>query len=130
MPWSFDSELDLVTVMSRYVMQVLRDNGVTVPIEVVGLGADHILESRPVPVEFLRPGSFHFLHVSSCFPRKGADVLVRAFCEEFRHTDDACLIVKTFPNPHNRIEELVREADRRYRRHAPIRILSDSSAER
>jgi glycosyltransferase involved in cell wall biosynthesis len=122
----FESELDLVTVMSRYVMQVLRDNGVTVPIEVVGLGADHILESLPVPVEFLQPGSFQFLHVSSCFPRKGADVLVRAFCEEFRHTDDACLIVKTFPNPHNRIEELVREADRRYRRHAPIRILSDS----
>ena len=122
----FDSGLDLVTVMSRYVMQVLRDNGVTIPIEVAGLGADHILGSPPVPVEFPRSGVFNFLHVSSCFPRKGADVLVRAFCEEFRQTDDACLIVKTFPNPHNTIEELVREADRRYRGHAPIRIITDS----
>jgi len=122
----FESGLDLVTVMSRYVMQVLRDNGVTVPIEVVGLGADHILDSPPVPVEFLRPGSFHFVHVSSCFPRKGADVLVRAFCEEFRQTDDVCLIIKTFPNPHNTVEELVREADRRYRGHAPIRIVGES----
>ena len=122
----FESGLDLVTVMSRYVMQVLRDNGVTVPIEVVGLGADHILASPPVPVGFLQTGAFHFVHVSSCFPRKGADVLVRAFCEEFRQDDNVCLIVKTFPNPHNTVEELVREAGRRYRGHAPIRIVTES----
>jgi glycosyltransferase involved in cell wall biosynthesis len=129
-PWSyatsFNSELDLVTVMSRYVMQVLRDNGVTVPTEVVGLGADHILESSPAPVGFLQPGSFHFVHVSSCFPRKGADILVRAFCEEFRHTDDVCLVIKTFPNPHNTVEELVREAGQQHRGHAPIRIVTES----
>jgi glycosyltransferase involved in cell wall biosynthesis len=122
----FESGLDLVTVMSRYVMQVLRDNGVTLRIEVVGLGADHILDAPPVPVEFPLPGSFHFVHVSSCFPRKGADVLVRAFCEEFRQSDDVCLIIKTFSNPHNTVEELVREAGRRYRRHAPIRTVTES----
>jgi len=122
----FESGLDLVTVMSRYVMRVLRDNGVTVPIDVVGLGADHLLDSPPVPVEFLQPGLFHFVHVSSCFPRKGADVLVRAFCEEFRQADDVCLIIKTFPNPHNTVEELVREAGRRYRGHAPIRTVTES----
>ena len=121
----FESGLDLVTVTSRYVMQVLRNNGVTIPIEVIGEGADHILGSPPVPVE-LPSGVFNFLHVSSCFPRKGADVLVRAFCEEFGQTDGVCLIIKTFPNPHNTIEELVREADRRYRGHAPIRIIMDS----
>jgi glycosyltransferase involved in cell wall biosynthesis len=122
----FEGGLDLVTVMSRYVMQVLRENGVTVPIEVVGLGADHILDSPPVPVGFLQPGLFHFVHVSSCFPRKGADVLVRAFCEEFRQSDNVCLIVKTFPNPHNTVEELVRDAGQRHRGHAPIRIVTES----
>jgi glycosyltransferase involved in cell wall biosynthesis len=122
----FESGLDLVTVMSRYVMQVLRDNGVTVRIEVVGLGADHILDTPPVPIEFPQRGSFHFVHVSSCFPRKGADVLVRAFCEEFRQSDDVCLIVKTFPNPHNTVEELVRQASHRFRGHAPIRIVTES----
>ncbi|HLY17763.1 MAG TPA: glycosyltransferase [Bryobacteraceae bacterium] len=124
----FDSGLDLVTVMSRYVMQVLRDNGVTVPIEVVGLGADHILGSSPVPIDGLQTGAFNFLHVSSCFPRKGADVLVRAFCEEFRRSEDVQLIIKTFANPHNKIEELVAEADRRYRGHPPIQVIWDSLA--
>ena len=123
---AFNAGLDLVTVMSEYVKQVLTENGVTVPVEVVGLGADHILRSPAVPVRFLQPGIFHFVHVSSCFPRKGADVLVRAFCEEFRQTEDVCLIIKTFPNPHNKIEELVGAAERRYPGHAPIRIISDS----
>lgn len=122
----FESGLDLVTVMSRYVRQVLRDNRVTVPIEVVGLGADHILNSPAASVGFLRPGLFHFVHVSSCFPRKGVDVLVRAFCEEFRQADDVCLIVKTFPNPHNTVETLVREAGRQYPGHAPIRVVTES----
>ena len=36
------------------------------------------------------------------------------------------LIIKTFPNPHNKIEDLVREADRRYAGHAPIRVVMDS----
>ena len=54
---AFNSELDLVTVMSRYVQQVLRDNGVTVPVEVVGLGADHILGSPAVPVRVSDIGS-------------------------------------------------------------------------
>jgi hypothetical protein len=54
----FESGLDLVTVMSRYVMQVLRDNGVTVPIEVVGLGADHILHRLRFRSSFCSPERF------------------------------------------------------------------------
>ena len=77
-------------------------------------------------MEFLRSGLFHFVHVSSCFPRKGVDVLVRAFCEEFRKADDVCLIIKTFPNPHNLVEELVREAGQRSPGHASVRIVTES----
>jgi hypothetical protein len=44
-----------------------------------------------------------FLHVSSCFPRKGADVLVRAFASGFSARDPIELVIKTFPNPHNMI---------------------------
>ena len=45
--------------------------------------------------------SFRFLHISSCFPRKGIQVLLEAYGEAFTINDDVSLIIKTFRNPHN-----------------------------
>ena len=120
----FNHGLDLVTVMSAYVRDVLIRNGVTVPVEVVGLGGDHILSGPAKPTG--RPGrdSFEFLHVSSCFPRKAPEVLVGAFCQEFTRRDDVCLTIKTFPNPHNEIERIVAEFGERYPDHAPMEIVT------
>src|SRR5579884_3879370 len=122
----FNRDLHVITVVSGYVKDVLQQNGVTVPIEVVGNGADHILECEPQPVKCFKRGSFHFTHISSCFPRKGADVLVNAFCREFRRTEDVRLIIKTFANPHNEIERIVAEAFARRPDHAPVAIVCDS----
>ena len=122
----FNGGLDLITVMSQYVKDVLGRNGVRVPIEVVGLGADHVLSTSSVPLEWSRGESFDFLHVSSCFPRKAADVLVQAFCEEFTAGDDVRLIIKTFSNPHNEIDKIVRQIGQEYPRHAPIKVIFDS----
>ncbi len=121
----FNHGLGLITVMSRYVRDVLRANGVTIPIEVCGLGADHILRADPQPVSFWQPGAFTFLHVSSGFPRKGVDVLVEAFCAEFGRDDDVRLIIKTFANPHNRIDEILREAFTRHPRHALVDVVEE-----
>lgn len=121
----FNRELNLITVMSDYVQDVLRHNGVSVPIRVVGLGADHILQHEPTPVRGMVDG-FSFLHVSSCFPRKGVDVLIRAFCEEFHSSDPVQLIIKTFENPHNNVKALIREADAKWPEHAPIQLLLES----
>jgi len=118
----FNRDLDLITVMSAYVRQVLLDNGVTVPIQVAGLGADHILECPPQPAAEIGPG-FVFLHVSSCFPRKAPEILVQAFCQEFTRRDDARLVIATFENPHNRIREIVQEVCSVWPAHAPIQIL-------
>jgi glycosyltransferase involved in cell wall biosynthesis len=120
----FNCGLDLVTVTSGYVREVLTKNGVTVPIEVVGNGADHILSTAPQPVDLAWGNTFNFLHISSCFPRKAADVLVRAFCEEFKGSEDVRLIIKTFPNPHNDIETILREMDGEYPGHAAIELIS------
>ena len=49
---------------------------------------------------------------------------MRAFCEEFKAGEDVRLIIKTFPNPHNEIEKIVREIDGEYPRHAPIEVIS------
>jgi len=118
----FNRGLDLVTVMSGYVRDVLQNSGVRAPIAVVGLGADHILERAPRRAG-LDTSGFVFLNVSSCFPRKAPEVLIRAFCEEFTRRDDVRLIVKTFENPHNRIREIVDEADSRWPSHAPIEVV-------
>ena len=102
----FNDGLDLVTTASEFVRSVLRENGVRVPLEVVGVGADHILSVAPKPIHAIRPETFNFLHVSSCFPRKAPEILVRAFCAEFTRRDDVRLIIKSFPNPHNEIERI------------------------
>ena len=123
---AFNRDLDVITVMSSYVQNVLQDNGVRTPIEVIGIGADHILEHEPQTVGCFSKDSFHFLHISSCFPRKGADVLVNSFCREFQRRDDVRLIIKTFANPHNEIEQIVANAFARYPGHAPIDVIWDS----
>lgn len=98
----FNHTLDLITVVSRQTARFLRDAGVATPLAVVGNGVDHLLD---VPVEApprpLPEARFRFLHVSSCFPRKGADVLLKAYGQAFDAGDDVALVIKTFPNPHN-----------------------------
>ena len=100
---SFNENLNGITVMSEYVKKVLINNGVRVPIAVVGLGAEHILDVTPKPMRLSTSKRFKFLHISSCFPRKGVDVLLEAYSEAFSIEDDVTLIIKTFPNPHNDI---------------------------
>ena len=99
----FNHYLDLITVLSHSVAKILRDAGVCVPIAVTGAGVDHLLQVVPqTPAELqgtLR--GFGFLHISSCFPRKGIDTLLWVYGQLFRSRDDVSLIIKTFPNPHN-----------------------------
>ena len=97
---AFNRRLDLITVVSPWVKKILRDNGVQRPIAVVGNGVDH-LGALPEATGSLPGKAFRFLHISSCFPRKGLDVLLAAYGRAFTVRDDVSLIIKTFPNPHN-----------------------------
>ena len=96
----FNTGLDLITVTSAYVGKVLRDNGVRTPIVVAGNGASHVVLDTP-PVRG-GAGRFRFLHVSSGFPRKGIDALLDAWGAAFTGADAVELVIKTFPNEHNR----------------------------
>lgn len=98
----FNRKLDLVTVLSPLVEKILRDSGVCLPIAVVGGGVDQLegLPERPLKRSLGSKG-FRFLHVSSCFPRKGVDALLAAYGKAFRASDDVTLVIKSFPNPHN-----------------------------
>ncbi len=94
-----------VLAPSASTAKALIDSGVSVPVRIVGFAPDlagfdqlRSVESRPH-----RP--FTFLHVSSCFPRKGVDLLLAAFAKAFRSTDAVRLVIKGFPNIHNDVPE-------------------------
>lgn len=102
----FNRRLDLITVLSHSVGKTLRDNGVRIPIVVTGAGMDHLdaHQAETLPAELQSTfKAFCFLHVSSGFPRKGVDVLLRAYANAFTAQDEVSLIIKTFPNPHQHI---------------------------
>lgn len=106
----FNEHLQGITCVSSHVEKILIDHGVTVPISVCGNGVDHWLRVQSDEDYRIRAKSFRFLHVSSCFPRKGADVLLNAYGRAFSCRDDVTLIIKTFPNPHNEIHQWLAEA--------------------
>lgn len=106
----FNHQTHLITSMSSWVTTTLQDNGVTVPLATVGLGADHILkadidfDSLPAMPQ-VTSERLKLLHVSSCFPRKGIDVLLKAYGQAFTAEHAVVLIIKTFPNPHHNIQQ-------------------------
>jgi glycosyltransferase involved in cell wall biosynthesis len=96
--------------MSEFVCELLAGSGVDVPTVAVGVGV-----SRPDPAARLQAPElaglkgFCFLHISAAFPRKGVDVLLRAYFDAFCGDDDVSLILKTYPNPHNDVARLLDE---------------------
>ncbi len=100
----FNSNLQGISVMSEQVKKCLIDNGVYLPIKVTGLGVDHLSQIASIDNFKLKANKFKILHISSCFPRKGIDILLQAFANTFTSRDDVSLIIKTFDNPHNLID--------------------------
>lgn len=125
--WVDDFNLSLqgMTVMSEHVRKVMIDHGVTVPVAVSSLGVDHWERIQADPTLHVKGRGFRFLHVSSCFPRKGADVMLRAFGRAFNSTDDVSLIIKTFPDPHNEIHQWLQEAREKYPNYPDVQIIED-----
>lgn len=106
----FNRSLQGVCVVSRHVEKIMIDNGVSVPLAVTGNGVDHWENTASDETYRVSGKGFRFLHVSSCFPRKGADVLLKSFGAAFTSKDDVTLVIKTFANPHNKIHEWLEQA--------------------
>lgn len=129
---SFNHHLDSISVVSNHTRKILIDNGVTVPITVTGLGTDHwtrIKAHHPsASQENASPSkvngkAFRFLHVSSCFARKGVDCLLEAYGEAFRDSDNVSLIIKTFQNPHNQVHTWLAHARARYPQYPHVEVI-------
>ena len=97
-----------VLVPTRSVLKSLVDSGLTIPARLLGQALhlepfQAMAQARPAS-----PGAvITFLHVSSCFPRKGVDALLAAYARAFRANDHVRLVIKGFPNPHNDVAQQI-----------------------
>lgn len=121
----FNEHLQGMTCLSRHVKKIMVDHGVTVPMAVSGCGVDHWERIEPDEAYQLNAKSFRLLHVSSCFPRKGADLLLKAYGGMFTSGDDVTLVIKTFANPHNQIHQLLADAQRNQEDFPEVLIIED-----
>lgn len=130
-PWvsDFNQHLSAMTCLSTHVEKVMVDNGVRVPMVTSGCGVDHWERVEANPAFCVEAKGFRFLHVSSCFPRKGVDVLLEAYGKTFSSTDDVTLIVKTFPNPHNEIHSLLADCRSRKSDYPHVIVLEGDLSE-
>lgn len=122
---AFNRHLDGITCLSAHVEKVLIDNGVGVPLAVAGCGTDHWGRVVADPAHNAPGKAFRFLHVSSCFPRKGADALLDAWGRAFRASDDVTLVIKTFANPHNLIHDWLADVRRDDPGYPDVAIIED-----
>ncbi len=106
-----------VLAVSTFVAKALIDSGLRIPVRVTGQG----IELEPyLDLGAARAGAasgqgdaadsnvvepFVFLHVSSCFPRKGVDLLLAAWAQAFTEGEAVTLVLKGSVNQHNDVEE-------------------------
>ncbi|MDQ6799191.1 MAG: glycosyltransferase [Actinomycetota bacterium] len=89
------NRMDEVWVPASFNVETFRASGVKVPIRVMPLGVD--LDYFNPGITGLRPSNrFTFLSVFEWGERKGAEVLLRAFAEEFDENDDVMLLVSAY----------------------------------
>ncbi len=88
--------MDEVWVPTEFNRATFAESGVeSGKLRVVGAGVDTALfrpEAQPLNIAHLR--SFNFLSVFDVQPRKGSDLLLKAFLSEFKRDDDVALILK------------------------------------
>lgn len=123
--YGFNNHLQGITCLSSQVEKTLIDHGVNIPLSVSGAGVDHWERVRPDRHFAMQAKSFRFLHVSSCFPRKGVDILLDAYGQCFTSADDVSLIIKTFKNPHNQVHDWLAERKKNNRRFPDVLIIED-----
>ncbi|MDH7578632.1 MAG: glycosyltransferase [Bacillota bacterium] len=125
---SFCNRMDEVWVPSQFNKLTFAKSGVDErKIKVMPLGVDinRFTPSGPkLPFPEARPLSFKFLSVFEWVPRKGPDILLKAFLQEFSAQDDVCLILKCHSNgtdydPDGKaIKEAIQKATSQYWRDA------------
>lgn len=97
--WAFyvNDTVDALIVANAQSQTAFEAAGITKPIWVVPHGVN-VRVFRPGRTSYqnqLNLPSFRFLSVFEWVPRKGYEILARAFWEEFSAQEDVCLVIKT-----------------------------------
>ena len=106
--------VDEAWVPSTYVKKVYEDSGVPADkVVVIPNGIDESVfnpEAPPIPIRSDK--KFKFLFVGGTIRRKGPDVLLKAFIQEFKGHEDVSLVIKDFGGkafyPGQTFEETIR----------------------
>lgn len=103
---------DEIVVPSKWCKQVFEESGVKKPIDVVPLGVDTDIYRPDVePVSFSKDlKDFVFLSVFGWSSRKGPDVLLRAYLEEFSSEEPVSLLISSryFGSTHESKKQVLR----------------------
>jgi glycosyltransferase involved in cell wall biosynthesis len=121
---TLNNGFDAIIAPSRAVADALTLSGIRLPVAAIGQPVElepfqALAADRPSRRPIRR-----FLHLSSCFERKGIDLLLAAWARAFTDRDGVELVIKTFPNPHNRIEERVAALREKHPRLGRIEIVN------
>jgi hypothetical protein len=107
-PWEFGSlpeqwlkdsaSVDEFWVPSEYVRRVYVESGVPADkVKVVPNGVDlEKFQPQARPMKLATQKKFKFLFVGGTIFRKGPDLLLKAYLENFTAADDVCLVIKDF----------------------------------
>jgi len=119
----FNDALQGISCLSEHVRKIMIDHGIGVPLGVCASGVNH-WDAVVSDESYHVPGKgFRFLHVSSCFPRKGVDVMLAAYGKAFSRNDNVSLVIKTFANPHNEVRRWLNEARHQYPDYPDVHII-------
>ena len=125
----FNFYLQGMSCLSTHVEKIMRDNGVNIPMITSGCGVDHWAAIKADPSYKIQAKPFRFLHVSSCFPRKGVDVLLKAYAAAFTNKDPVSLVIKTFSNPHNTVQQQLKEQQQTNAHYPDVIIIEQDLSE-
>lgn len=98
------NKMNKVLVPSRFNIETFCNSGVSSEkLQVVPLGVDSRFFAEDVPelLPKLNNYGFIFLSVGEWIPRKGFDILIKSFIQEFTAADDVCLVLKSHSNGKN-----------------------------
>lgn len=120
-----NENFDIIWVASSSTKAALINSGCRIPVFTIPLGVDKVTNYPQSPNTMAKTSKkevFRYLHISSCFPRKGIDILFSAYLNAFTGQDDVELFIKTFPNPHNNVRALWKKLSSAYPDPPKLRI--------
>ena len=105
------NSMDEVWVPASFNVDTFRNSGVTAPIHVMPLGVD--VDYIHPEITGYRPSTrFTFLSVFEWGERKAPEVLLRAFAEEFKDSEDVLLLLAvTNRDPHVDVHQQISDLD-------------------